>query len=368
MVFVEAECIVVGLSAVGGICAKELSKRGVQTTVLEEHFKAGKFHKCSGIMSKKGLESLGVSLAECTLNSVRGARFFAGRQESKVESSREQALVIDRQRYDEQAALEAQEAGAKFEFNSFVTGISQNGGFSVSTAGKKNYFSKIIVGCDGATSAVGRLLGFPKLEQRDFVLAWEGEYSNARFPEKRLVHVYFDQSLFKGFFGWAIPVSEERVRVGFATSDFQAAKKAKKDFLELAQVKQVLGGGCACCERDFNYVIPLKVREKTQIGNALLCGDAAGMVKSTTGGGVVFGGKIAGVAAEEISAHLREGKKLEFEGAWRRRYGRVLRAHYFLRKAYNLMDDSLLRAGVFLSNFGLSSLASRKGDMDFIVS
>lgn len=368
MVFVDAECIVVGSSAVGGVCAKQLAARGVETLVLEEHFKAGKFHKCSGIMSKKGLESLGVRLAECTLNKVRGARFFAGRQETKVESSQEQALVIDRQQFDEQCAREAQEAGARFEFNSFVTSISQNGGFKLSASNGKNYSSKVLVGCDGAASAVARLLGFPKLEQRDFVLAWEGEYSRASFPEKHLVHVYFDQSLFNGFFAWAIPVNEERVRVGFATRDFPSARQAKNKFLETPPLKEVLRGGRACCERDFNYVIPLKVRQKTQLGNALLCGDSAGMVKSTTGGGVVFGGKCAQIAAEEIHLHLREGKKLDFDAAWRREYGRVLKAHYYLRKTYNLMGDGLIRTGIFLSNFGLGSLASRKGDMDFIVS
>jgi len=367
----DNECVVVGSSAVGGICAKELSLRGVQTLVLEEHFKAGKFHKCSGIMSKKGLESLGVDLKSCILNSVRGARFFAGRQETKVESAIDQAFVINRQAFDEQCATEAQQAGAQYQFNSFVTSISktQQGRFSIGVGdGSKQFSSKVLVGCDGATSAVARLLDFPKMEQKDFVLAWEGEYSAASFPEKHLVHVYFDQSLFKGFFGWAIPVSEERVRVGFATSDFPSAKEAKNKFLQMPQLAQMLLEGKACCERDFNYIIPLRVREKTQMGNALVCGDAAGMVKSTTGGGVVFGGKCAQIAAKQIAGNLKEGEKLDFEGAWRKEYGGVLNAHRHLRKAYNLLGDSTLRAGVFLSNFGLNSIASRKGDMDFIVS
>lgn len=365
---IQSECVVVGSSAVGGVCAKQLAGLGVDTLVLEEHFKPGKFHKCSGIMSKKGLESLGVELRECTLNSVRGARFFAGSQETKVESSQAQALVIDRQAFDERCALEAQQAGAKFHFNSFVNSISSNGFFKTGTAAGSIFSSKVLVGCDGATSAVARLLDFPKIERKDFVLAWEAEFAQARFDEPHLVHVYFDQKLFPGFFGWSIPVSEERVRVGFATADFPSAKKAKKDFLEMPFLKQMLKQGCASCVREFNYVIPLKARAKTQLGGALLCGDSAGMTKATTGGGVVFGGKCAQIAAREIHSHLREGKKLDFEKAWRKKYGGVLQAHYYLRKFYNLLGDRALRTGVLLSNFGLNKLVSARGDMDFIVS
>jgi geranylgeranyl reductase family protein len=373
---VEAKAIVVGSSAVGGVCAKALANHGVETLVLEENFKPGKFHKCSGIMSKAGLESLGVSIKECTLNEVRGARVFAGGTELKFEASSTKGVVIDRQAYDERCAQEAQEAGAKLVLNARVEKVSSHdGGFTVSTP-SDSFSSKVLVGCDGANSTVARTLGFPPIEARDFVLAWEGEFSGCRVSDPRLVHIYLEPSICKGFFGWLIPVSEDRARIGFASADFPKVREAKQAFLNLAPVQEVLGptGSASCeCVREFNYVIPIKPRAATQAGNAMLCGDSAGQVKATTGGGVVFGGKCAFIAADEIANHFSSGTPINYERRWREKYGGVLKAHNFIRAAYNFAEGfdngSVLKASLAVGNaIGLPGFLSAKGDMDFIVS
>src|SRR3990167_9061138 len=100
----EWEAVVVGASAVGAVCSKRLAELEVKTLMLEEHDRPGKFHKCSGIMSKSGLESLGVDLSGLVLNQVKGARFFAGKSEMRVATCQTQAYVIDRQAFDERAA------------------------------------------------------------------------------------------------------------------------------------------------------------------------------------------------------------------------------------------------------------------------
>ncbi len=383
----QAKAIVVGSSAVGGLCAKALAQKGVDTLVLEEHSKPGKFHKCSGIMSKAGMESLGVSIKECTLNEVRGARVFAGGTELRIESNSTKGVVIDRQAFDEKCAAEAQEAGAKLVLNARVEKIGKVSGngpanasptsiaFSISTP-SGSHSSQILVGCDGASSTVARELGLPAIEPRDFVLAWEGEFSGCSVAEPRLVHIYLDPAVCRGFFGWLIPVNEERCRIGFASSDFPSVRSAKSAFLNLPQVREALepSGNASCeCVREFNYVIPLRPRNRTQIGNALLCGDAAGQVKATTGGGVVFGGKCAQVAADEIAGFVHEGKPIEYEQKWRAKYGGVLAAHNFIRSAYNFAEGfdngAVLKASLAVGNaVGLPGFLSAKGDMDFIVS
>jgi len=357
----EFECIVAGCSAVGGILSRDLAASGVQVAVFEEHAKPGKFHKCSGIMSKEGIESLGVDLKGVVLNQVRGARIFCGNAETKIESRATKALVIDRQAFDEKCAEQAKSAGAKLFFNSRVAAVSFRNGFVETSCGGKPFKSQVVAGCDGASSTVALAAGFPAISPKDFVLAWEGEFSSASLPEKDLVHIFLDCKLFSGFFGWVIPVNEQRVRVGFATRDFNSAPACKKKFLETRALEQVLRQGKSCCEREFFYVIPLRARAKTQIGNVLLCGDSAGMTKATTGGGVVF----AQVAAQEISRHVMQGAPLDFENAWRAKYGKTLAAHRLIRDAFNSLGNSALKTGVFLSNFGPSALLSARGDMDF---
>ncbi len=366
----KSDVLVVGASAVGGMLAKELALKGVSVNLLEEHSIPGKFHKCSGIMSKKGLESLGVDLTGLVYNNVRGATFFAGKQEFKLHTSETKALIIDRQKFDERVVSEAQQAGAKLFLNSRAESFQKASG-SVKTLAKGNVFdSKFLAGCDGANSIVAKAFDFPQIKK--FVMGFEVEFSNLNAFDKHNVSVFFDSENFKDFFGWLIPVNGESARIGFATSKFEDAQAGKKFLLSMPQVKSLYkNGDIANCKtvREFFHIIPIAVREKTQMENVMLCGDAGGMTKPTTGGGVVFGGKIAKVCAEEISNSLEEGTVPNYEYAWRKKYGGALKHHEFLRNFAKGFNNSIYSSSLFVArHLRLDLLLSKFGDMDFILS
>ncbi|NYZ78320.1 hypothetical protein H0N96_02885, partial [Candidatus Micrarchaeota archaeon] len=106
----------------------------------------------------------------------------------------------------------------------------------------------------------------------------------------------------------------------------------------------------------------------TQDGRVLLVGDAAGQVKATTGGGVVFGGSCARVAARCAAVFIREGKELNYEREWRREFGKELRLHAAIARAKNSLGNSgldfALTAGRVL---GVPLFLKRFGDMDFVL-
>ena len=137
---------------------------------------------------------------------------------------------------------------------------------------------------------------------------------------------------------------------------------SRKALLSSSRVKGVLKG--ARKSNEFVALIPVSRRKQTVKHNALLVGDAAGQVKATTGGGIVFGAKCARVLAD----CLAKGKPKDYEAAWRRE-ARILGAHSLLRRAFDALPASSVRFGLAAGRvFGAQYLLSKYGDMDEIFS
>ena len=105
-------------------------------------------------------------------------------------------------------------------------------------------------------------------------------------------------------------------------------------------------------------------RSKTQKENVLLVGDAAGQVKATTGGGIVYGGNCAFIAGRETSNYL-EGGLLNYESEWSKRIGGYIAAHSFSRSFLNLFGGPAFLKAFKL--FGGKTILENFGDMDFFI-
>ncbi|MFH0971406.1 MAG: NAD(P)/FAD-dependent oxidoreductase [Candidatus Micrarchaeota archaeon] len=365
----EKHAIVIGASAVGSITAKELVKRGIEVDLLEEDSRVGKFGKCGGIFSKHGMDFTGVNYADLILNEIRGARIIAGKEELKVKSSAVQAVVLPRQSFDERAADEAVAAGANLHLNTRVRGFEVNQKINVQTTDDGAFSSNVIIGCDGNASLTARKLGFPPIKLSDCVICYQAEYSKADVPEKDIVDLILDQSHYRNFFAWTIPISDERIRIGVATTEINKIENAKRAALENPYLANIIKGSHKTFE--FHHMIPLRYRKHTQkrFGNsyALLVGDAAGQVKATSGGGVNFGAKCAKVAAKGTAEYLIEGKELDYESAWQLQHGETLKLHYLLHRLYRLMPNWLSELGVGVGRrIGMGKLLEKYGDMDYV--
>ncbi|PIO06622.1 hypothetical protein COT29_00155 [Candidatus Micrarchaeota archaeon CG08_land_8_20_14_0_20_59_11] len=328
---------IVGAGAIGCIAAKELAKRGVSVRVLEEDACVGKQRKCTALVSETGLRSIGVDYKRAVLHRVRGAVISAGTAEMTVDARRPIACVLDRQRFDEECAEEAKSEGAKIFLRRKVRKLPKD--------------SEWVVGADGAASFVARTASFPPISR--FAFCYEAEYKNARVEDDAFVHVFLD-SAFPGFFGWLVPCGNNVVRIGFGTQEHDRMKEGKR---RLASLTSSAVKKSSRKLREFHALIPLKWRQETQRGNVMLVGDAAGQVKATTGGGLVFGGNCARILAESIA----EGKNYEKE--WKRECLGKLQQHALLRSVL----DSLPPGITLASAKPFAPLLSRFGDMDSII-
>lgn len=379
----KLEVVVIGCGSAGALAGRDSARAGLETLILEEHSRPGKFGACSGLVSKRGLDLLKADFddAGVAVNEVRGARLHSKNGgELVVERRSPVACVLDRQRFDEALARQARDAGAQIKLKSRVTAVKQsvekqgggkqNGAGVAVYCGQKKFGSEFVIGADGAASALAASLDFPKIPK--FVLGYEAEFEGCRVDDSSFVDLFFDSRAFPGFFAWMIPAGGKKVRVGFATRDSKSFALSKNALFCLPAVEGSVKTGSARKTREYAHVIPLAVRSKTQLGRVLLVGDAAGQVKASTGGGIVFGGLCARAAAESVRRAIDSNGQpgqIDYERAWRSRYGGTLALHSALRWKLNFLGDAGIKALIGLGRrAGLAWFLREFGDMDFVLS
>jgi len=337
---------IVGAGPAGSVCAREAARRGLKVLVSEEHSRVGLPVQCSGLISIEGLDSLGIDYSSAVLNRVNGARIFSpGMSEISVGDGDARACVVDRAKLDRLLSDAAEKEGARIETGMRITRPSLAGKFTV--------------GADGSGSGVASWFGFPPITE--FAVCMQSDFERVSGLDSTRIEMFLSNSKFPGFFGWLIPTGKDSARVGLGAygrlpGDKVPVKKLFDEFLSSKAVSPRLDSARETGR--LAGVIPMKPRRKTSKGSVLLIGDAAGQVKATTGGGVVFGTAAARIAAGCIAS----GKVSDYEARWKAELGGDLELHGKLRAFLNSLSDDkmeslfslakLLGAEHFLNNFG----------------
>jgi flavin-dependent dehydrogenase len=112
-------------------------------------------------------------------------------------------------------------------------------------------------------------------------------------------------------------------------------------------------------------ILPLGPIKRTYGDRLLVLGDAAGLVKPTTGGGIYYSLLSGQLAAETLTAKLETnaldaGALSQYETAWRSRLGSELRWQLILRRiAQRLSDDDIERLFDLARTDGIMPLVRR---------
>lgn len=242
---------IIGAGTCGLYLAWKLSKKGEDVTVFEKNSETGN-KICSGLFSERILEFIPESkkLIENEINSVI---IHFPKKTIKVNFSKK-ILLIDHSKLDNLLLDLTQESSTKIVLNQNISELPKG-------------FDKII-GCDGANSIVRKKMGLPdpflRLGIQGFISSTIKESIVEAWPCKN------------GFI-WKIPRSNQ-IEYGII-ANMNEAYKTFSNFLEKNKI---------CLKNVKSKVIPqgLVIGKNKDIS---LCGDAAGLTKPWSGGGVVWG-------------------------------------------------------------------------------
>ena len=163
-------------------------------------------------------------------------------------------------------------------------------------------------------------------------------------PAKRLrdVEVHFGTTVAPEGFAWAVPV--ERPDGAYVRVGIMASRDALRGFHIMIDRLAESWGIVAPSEPPRQKVLPTAPIARTVSDRVLVIGDAAGLVKPTTGGGIYYSLVSAAIAAEVGGQALRtdrlDAESLgPYETRWREQLADELDAQSQLRQVAASMSD-----------------------------
>lgn len=334
---------IVGGGPAGFFAAAALAARGFDVAVFEEHAVPGAPVHCTGVLAADAFDEFDLP-RESLLNPLDTVRFFSPRTEV-VEYSTPgvEAVVIDRCAFDRALADRATAAGATALAHHRVTDVLvDRDGVTVLCRDRAPVRARLAILATGANYTFNRRLqlGLPSVFLQSAQLELPARQPGA-------VEVHFGGEVAPQGFAWAVPV---RRREGtFARVGVMAGGRAARHFdVILARVADRWGiDRSRVTAAPRRKILPLAPIRRTFADRVLAIGDAAGLVKATTGGGIYYAIVSAALAAETSARALSLGKVdaaalKPYETAWRKRLGPELQAQLALRLlAQRLGDDDI---------------------------
>src|SRR6185436_6428226 len=333
----SVDALIVGGGPGGLFMAARLAERGVRTLVCEEHGRVGDPVHCTGVLAADSFSRFDLP-DSATLNQLSAVRFVSpGGIPVDYATASPLATVIDRPAFDRSLADRALAAGAEIRAGARVSGLEVDAsGVSASVGGALVRTRLAVLAC-GANYAFQRRFGFGL--PRTYLHTAQRELPCRRVAD---VELHFGQLAAPGGFAWAVPVVRADgpcVRVGVMAS---------RDVVGCyARMLERIAGRCGVTNLDLpprQKILPLGAIDRTFGDRMLAIGDAAGLVKPTTGGGIYYSIVSASLAADvAVDAlardHLDAQTLSAYERAWRAELADEFAAQHELRDVVTKLSD-----------------------------
>lgn len=332
------DIIIIGAGPAGNIVAEKTAKEGLDVLVLDWRQIIGD-KLCTGIIGKECLDKF-PPREEDIYHKVKSATIISPNDKSyRITRNNTQAAILNRVSYIQSIANKAKKNGAKYSLEHRVTKIKQNSDHISITAKYneilKTFKCKLLIISSGFNTPLLRMVGIDTKNNKSLM----GSQIEVEIKNPIETQVYFGKEISPGSFGWLVPLSKSRALLGVISKE-KTQENIKYFLNKLINEGKIL---------DLNYDIkswgiPISPINKTYQNRILITGDAAGLTKPTTGGGIYYSllsGQLAAKTSIEAikSNNLSENKLKEYQSSWKNIFGKEISISHYSRLFFETLND-----------------------------
>lgn len=293
----SAETIIIG----GGFAGLLMASRIPEAVVFEENPRVGVPPHCTGLVSEKTVSLIGSPAKESITSEYRSIRVMRLRGKEILSLIPDQRVVrLDRILLEEILAREAENQGSKIYTRARVIGINDG----VITVGEKSrverYRGSLVAIAEGSQQRLSRSLGLVK--KPELFVGVQGFTKISGEVNDEEIYVFVDDEIFRGFFGWIVPLGSRKAVIGMASplEDHVYEKLAlftkilnRRGILPERSLSNMYGG----------LIIRGSPLEKHYTGSIVAIGDSSNFVKPFSGGGLYPSSIQIGALTSRLKKH-----------------------------------------------------------------
>ena len=334
------DVVVIGAGPAGIHASFLLATAGLDVVLFEAQSRIGERAICSGVVGDEAFARFDLP-KEPILSDIHCIQAISpGGKKLEHRTDAPLAQVIDKGEFNRALAQRAVKAGAHLQLGCWVNSLdvekhSVEVRYRSTNAQPASLRAQLAVITTGVNGSLNQVLGLA--HPRQFLRAVQAEVSLPPNGHGNATRVFVGRAVAPGAFGWEIPLGNNRWRVGLMTEDNPDSYFAR--LVQRIAPKTDIG----TLKIDRKGIAQASVG-RCVVERVIAAGEAAGHIKTTTGGGIYYGLLSAELVADVVIRAFRKknfgvGTLGEFERYWRSTFGNELMVGYFARKLASQFTD-----------------------------